>query len=222
MDEEGTRRNSQNLDAEASAGGGWTNTTTAGKALGVSPRTVQTYIRKGLLQGKVEGEEVRRTWYVGIDSLNALRARRMAEGDVEGFREGSAEQVAEGIAEAMQNLSERLADEAARAAEYRTRLELTEQAQSTMQEEARGLREENERLREEQAAERHRREAAEREREELRLRLEAAIEAREAPETASEEPYSTHAPPGGYGTSSREAEESLHPRSWWRRFFGLE
>jgi hypothetical protein len=222
MDEEGTRRNSQNLDAEASAGGGWTNTTTAGKALGVSPRTVQTYIRKGLLQGKVEGEGVRRTWYVGIDSLNTLRAQRIAEGDVEVFREGSAEQVAEGIAEAMQNLSERLADEAARAAEYRTRLELTEQAQSTMQEEARGLREENERLREEQAAERHRREAAEREREELRLRLEAAIEAREAPETASEEPYSTHAPPGGYGTSSREAEESLHPRSWWRRFFGFD
>jgi len=154
MHEEGIRRNTQKSNAEASAGGGWTNTTTAGKALGVSPRTVQTYIRKGLLQGKVEGEGVRRTWYVGIDSLNALRARRIAEGDVEGFREGSAEQVAEGIAEAMQNLSERLADEAARAAEYRTRLELTEQAQSTIQEEARGLREENERLREELEAER--------------------------------------------------------------------
>jgi excisionase family DNA binding protein len=152
--EEGTRRNTQNLDAEASAEGGWTNTTTAGKALGVSPRTVQTYIRKGLLQGKVEGEGVRRKWYVGIDSLNALRAQRIAEGGVEGFREGSTEQVAEGVAEAMQNLSERLADEAARAAEYRTRLELTEQAQSTIQEEARGLREENERLREELEAER--------------------------------------------------------------------
>jgi len=154
MHEEGIRRNTQKSNAEASAGGGWTNTTTAGKALGVSPRTVQTYIRKGLLQGKVEGEGVRRTWYVGIDSLNALRARRIAEGGVEGFREGSAEQVAEGIAEAMQNLSERLVDEAARAAEYRTRLELTEQAQSTIQEEARGLREENERLREELEAER--------------------------------------------------------------------
>jgi len=50
----------------------------------------------------------------------------------------------------------------------------------------------------------------------------ASSEAQERSETASEEPYSTHAPPGGYGTSSREAEESLHPRSWWRRFFGLE
>jgi hypothetical protein len=154
MDEEDIRRSTQNSDAETSAGGGWTNTTTAGKALGVSPRTVQTYIRKGQLQGKVEGEGVRRTWYVSIDSLNALRAQRIAEGSAESFREGSAEQVAEGIAEAMQNLSERLADEAARAAEFRTRLELTEQAQSTVEEEARRLREENERLRKELEAER--------------------------------------------------------------------
>src|SRR5919107_1654012 len=115
MDEEGVRRNLRNLNAEASAVGGWTNTTAAGKALGVSPRTVQSYIHRGLLQGKVEGEGVRRTWYVSIDSLNALRARRLAEGDAEGFRESSGENIAEGIAEAMQNLSERLADEAARA-----------------------------------------------------------------------------------------------------------
>ena len=154
MDEEAIRRNSQNTNAEDSATGGWTNTTTAGKALGVSPRTVQTYIRKGLLQGRVEGEGVRRTWYVSIDSLNAFRAQRLAEGDGEVFREGSAEQVAEGIAEAMQNLSERLADEAAKAAEFRTRLELTEQAQSTVEEEACRLREENERLRSELEAER--------------------------------------------------------------------
>ena len=47
-------------------------------------------------------------------------------------------------------------------------------------------------------------------------------------ETASEEPYSTHAPPQPespiYGTSRQEAEDSLQrrERSWWRRFFGLE
>src|SRR5215207_9054921 len=134
MDEECIRRNSRNTNAEASAGGGWTNTTTAGKALGVSPRTIQTYIRKGLLQGKVEGEGVRRTWYVNIDSLNTLRSQRLAEGGAETFREGSSEQVAEGIAEAMQNLSERLAEEAARAAEYRVRLELTERAESSLRE----------------------------------------------------------------------------------------
>ena len=52
--------------------------------------------------------------------------------------------------------------------------------------------------------------------------LEAPSAARESPETPAEEPYSTHAPPEGYGTSPQEAEESLHQRSWWRRFFGLE
>ena len=223
MDAEGVRRNSRNTDTEASAVSGWTNTTAAGKALGVSPRTVQTYIRKGLLQGKVEGEGVRRTWYVSIDSLNTLRARRLAEGETEGFREGSAEQFAEGIAEAMQNLSERLAEEAARAAEYRTRLELTEQAQSTMEEEARKIREEAQQLREEN--------------EQLRQELEALREVRESSQPASEDPYITHAPPTPerpverpeseedtlYGTSAQKAEESLQRRSsWWRRFFGLE
>ena len=78
------------------------------------------------------------------------------------------------------------------------------------------------RVREELGAERVRREQAEQERDKLIAELEALREARESPETDAEEPYSTHAPPGGYGTSSREAEESLHPRSWWRRFFGLE
>jgi DNA-binding transcriptional MerR regulator len=42
----------------------------------------------------------------------------------------------------------------------------------------------------------------------------ASSEARESPETASESVP--------YGTSRQEAEDSLQPRSWWRRFFGLE
>jgi len=149
MDAEGVRRNSRNTDTEASAVSGWTNTTAAGKALGVSPRTVRSYIHKGLLQGKVEGEGVRRTWYVSIDSLNALRAQRIAEGGVEGFREDAAEQVAEGIAEAMQNLSERLAEESARAAEYRTRLELTERTESSLREDLERVREERRKHQEE-------------------------------------------------------------------------
>jgi hypothetical protein len=37
---------------------------------------------------------------------------------------------------------------------------------------------------------------------------------RESPETASEEPNSTHAPP--------EPQELTQRRSWWRQFFGLE
>jgi hypothetical protein len=96
------------------------------------------------------------------------------------------------------------------------------------------------RVREELGAERVRREQAEREREELRLRLEAALEARESPETASEEPYSTH-PPKPMTPAQRlseRVEEAMdrgdvpaggpgpqHPverPSWWRKFFGFE
>lgn len=211
MGEEGTRGISQNPDAESSPSGGWTNTTTAGKALGVSPRTVQTYIRKGLLQGKVEGEGVRRTWYVSIDSLNALRARRIAEGDADTFREGSAEHVAEGIAEAMQNLSERLAEEAARAAEYRVRLELTERAESSLREDLQRERDRADRL----EGERVRREQAERERDELAARLEALREASSVSETASEEE-------DGIETPIVDTEAPRRSRSWLRRFFGLE
>ena len=67
--------------------------------------------------------------------------------------------------------------------------------------------------------------------------LEAPSEPRESPETVSEDPSLTHAPPIPehplerpeteegtlYGTSAQEAEESLQRRSsWWRRFFGFE
>ena len=43
-------------------------------------------------------------------------------------------------------------------------------------------------------------------------------EPREAPETASEEPYSTHAPP----VPETPVPDAQPKRSWWRQFFGLE
>jgi hypothetical protein len=163
MEEESIRGNSQNSYSEPSATEGWTNTAVAGKALGVSPRTVLSYIKKGLLEGKAEGEGVKRTWYVTIDSLNALRVQRLTEGNLaENFHESSAENVAEGIAEAMQNISARLAEESARAAEFRVRLELTERAEST-------LREALQRERERADSERERAERLERELVEARL-----------------------------------------------------
>jgi hypothetical protein len=62
---------------------------------------------------------------------------------------------------------------------------------------------------------------------ELEARASEATEATGGPETATEEPYSTHAPPTPesaiYGTSPQEAADSLQRRpSWWKRFFGLE
>ncbi len=118
MEGDSTRRNTPNTSADVSAPEGWTTTKAAGKALGVSPRTVQSYIKKGYLLGRAEGEGVKRTWYVSIDSLNELRTRRLAEENAETFRESSADHLAEGIAEVVQNLSESLAETSARAAEY--------------------------------------------------------------------------------------------------------
>src|SRR5215216_6749916 len=48
--------------------------------------------------------------------------------------------------------------------------------------------------------------------------LEAPSETQESPRTASEEPYSTHAPP----VPETPVPEAQHKRSWWRAFFGLE
>jgi hypothetical protein len=70
------------------------------------------------------------------------------------------------------------------------------------------------RVREQLGAERVLREQAVRERDELRSQLEALMEARDAPETASEGTGSGDIPP--------EPEEPVERRSWWRRFFGFE
>jgi hypothetical protein len=79
------------------------------------------------------------------------------------------------------------------------------------------------RVREELGAERVRREQAEKERDELAAQLahlQTQPEATGGPETAAEEPYSTHAPPTPQTPTSSEA--AAGKRSWWRKFFGLE
>jgi excisionase family DNA binding protein len=51
------------------------------------------------------------------------------------------------------------------------------------------------------------------------LEAPASPEAKGDPETATEEPYSTHAPPEGQQSSQHYPSERP---SWWRRFFGFE
>jgi hypothetical protein len=46
----------------------------------------------------------------------------------------------------------------------------------------------------------------------------ASPETRDSSVTASEEPYSTHAPP----VPETPVPDAQHKRSWWRAFFGLE
>src|ERR671920_1805239 len=116
---------------------GWTTTAAAARALNVSPRTVRLYIERGELEGMLDTSTDKRIWLVSIDSLNTLRARRGTSGIVPETNP----EVAESIPEAMHDLAVRLETRASEAAELRTRLELTERTQSTIEEERKQLRE---------------------------------------------------------------------------------
>lgn len=203
MAEDPTRGSDAASARDIEASSGWATTQQAARALNITARTVRWHIDKGNLEATPQGEGVRRTWLVSIDSVQAFRDTRQAN---------DTRQVAEDIPEtdrasventdiapdipgsAIRELADRLVEEAARASEYRVRLELTERAQSTLEEEL--------------AAERQSREQAEQERDDLRRQLEALHEARNAPETASEGESGTETPRGR--------------ASWWRRFFGFE
>jgi hypothetical protein len=151
MDAETPRGEGTDDIREPTAPSGWVTTTVAAKSLGVSPRTVRWHIERRNLEAKAEGEGVRRSWLVSIDSLQALRdSRQHAAQSPGGYR---AEAEGAGIAadspgNAIRELADRLVEEASRASEFRVRLELSERAEST--------------LREELETERSRREAAER------------------------------------------------------------
>jgi septal ring factor EnvC (AmiA/AmiB activator) len=180
-------------------------TDVAAKAVRVSPRTIRRYIDQGKLEAKPQGEGVRREWLISVDSLHALRASRTIEEDVPDTDRSV--EYADSIADVLREMSARLESRAEEAAELRVRLELTERAQSTLEDERRqALRELEE--------ERRRREEAEREREELHRQLVALREPRESPEEDKEEPG--RAEPR---SSAGEAQEGVQ-RPWWRRWFG--
>ena len=132
---------------------GWVTTRVAAEALDVDPRTVRTYISRGILQAKVEGKGVEKAYSVDIDSLYALRDARKSSGKrPRKTREKSAD--AEDLAALVRELTSQLVSTSAEAAHLRTRLQLTEQTQSSLEEQAQALREERNRLREELEAER--------------------------------------------------------------------
>jgi hypothetical protein len=191
------------VDREGAAPSGWVTTQVAARSLGVSPRTVRWHIEQGNLEAKPQGEGVRRAWLVSIDSLQTFRDARQRQGQSPGsyrVETGSADTVAESGGSAIRELADRLVEEAARASEFRVRLELSERAEST--------------LREELAEERRRREEAEREREDLLWELATIRESRESPQTVEEEPESAEPQPDRV-----EAQEPVQ-RPWWRRVFG--
>src|SRR5215218_4954776 len=215
---------------------GWVTTKVAAQALRVDPRTVRKYINQGKLEAKVEGEGVEKAYLVSIDSVYALRGRaadrtRTGPGGVResGPREAAGSAVTEDLVALVRDLTSEVSRRSSEAAELRTRLELTEQAESSRREA----------LEQKLKTERVRREQTEQERDRLLAELEALSDRlggdRETPETASAEAGPTRGPsreewPLGhegetYGTSAQEAEDSLQgrpERSWWRRFFGFE
>ena len=189
---------------------GWVSTKQAAKALGISRRMVQEYVRRGRLEAFTEGEGVSKTYYVSIDSLNALRERREREAnDAPQHDEVSPkpsnatkheESPGEVVGEVLRETIERLEARAAEAAALKTRLELTAQAESSL------------------------REALESERERAH-RLEAEL--REVRNPSPEPPDSSKVdqvgPKVAVNTASkeapREAQETLRRRSWLHKFF---
>ena len=165
---------------------------------------------------KPKGEGVRRTWLVSIDSLQAFRDARQSAGNLPRTDRAAvrdAHIAAEGFGNPIRELADRLAEEAARAAEYRVRLELTEQAQTSLEEEL--------------ATERRRREEAERERDELRERelreeLRQRVEVPSEPQEATEKGLEETTKGEEVTEAAQEPQKPSERRSWWRAFFGLE
>lgn len=206
------------MPPEVRGASGWVTTKVAAEALGVNPRTVRGYIGRGDLEARSEGEGIQKTYLVSIDSVYALRDRRgpaaqRARSSQAGVREESPESAdfagprestagksgkapAEDIAGVIRDLAAQLSRMSAEAAEFKTRLELTANAEST--------------LREQLAREQARADRLEAELLESR-RLQQ--EPRDASESASEPRPGTESPP---------SEPDQPRRSWWRRFFGFE
>ena len=138
-------------DGQATSESGWTTTDQAARSLGVSPRTVRRFIDRGQLEGRKVTEGIVETWEVSIDSLYALRDKRISEGQVRRNvpRKSVESQGTADTTDYIRDLTDRLLRISAEAAELRTRLELTFKTESTLQEERDRLRQDWERERQE-------------------------------------------------------------------------
>jgi hypothetical protein len=136
--EDNTRGDNAASNREDAAHAGWVTTQVAARSLAISPRTVRWHIEQGHIEAKPQGEGVRRSWLVSIDSLQAFRDARQRQGQSpEGFRETqkSADIAAQPLGNPIRELADRLVEEASRASEFRVRLEISEKAASTLREE---------------------------------------------------------------------------------------
>jgi len=214
--DEGIDEAGESLRDEASVSG-WTTTKQAAKVLAVSRRSVQGYVRRGILEAIEEGEGVNKRFLISIASLNDLLDRRRREANKAAKLAATSEETEQAAnlyantSEALRHAIDRVEVRTAEATELRIRLEITEKAEST--------------LRAELEEERRRREQAERERDQLRRELEAAQEAREAPVAPSGSPevVTPSSASGGPQTAQERpfAEVArVERRRFWRRMFG--
>jgi regulator of replication initiation timing len=130
---------------------GWTTTDQAARSLRVSPRTVRRFIDRGELEGRKVTHGIVEAWEVSIDSLYALRDKRISEGQGRRNvpRKSTETQNSSDTTDYVRELTDRLLRISSEAAELRTRLELTFKAESTLQEERDRLRQDWERERQE-------------------------------------------------------------------------
>jgi len=130
---------------------GWVTTKVAAAALGIKPRQCRNLIQEGELEAKLEGEGRDKRYLVSVASLESLRDKRQSEGRLPLNRRQDAEEedVPAELGQWVRELTARLETRAAENAELRTRLELTEQADSTIREQLERERERADRLEEE-------------------------------------------------------------------------
>jgi len=218
MGEETPRGQSRPAIADLSSQEGWITTEVAARAVRVSPRTIRRYIDQGKLEAKPQGEGVRREWLVSVDSLHALRASRTfgdvgSHADRVDLADESAANAPDSIADVLRDMAARLERRAEEAAELRVRLELTERAQSTLEDE-------RDQAVEELAEARRRQEEIEQERDELRRELEELRQASEDVPESLVSPGPSETLPEGEGVPVTTTESPQEERSWWRRLFG--
>jgi len=171
MEEESTHGISRHENAEDA---GWVTTEVAAKALRIAPRTVRAYLEQGKLNGKAQGNGVRKTWLVSIESVQALRAERIESGDMLlDMPRNAAQDVTANIADVVRGMAQRLESRAAESEGLRVRLELTEKAESTLQAERDRLLADLDRERKERNRERERAEQERERAEQVQAELEA-------------------------------------------------
>lgn len=170
---------------------GWTTTEVAAASLGVTPRTIRSYIQQGDLVGQLEGKGIEQAWRVSIASLEELRDKRQSQRKIQG-KNRRPSSIEEDVVEVIQSLSARLETRVAEAADLRARLELTAKAESTLQAERDRLLADVKREREEKGKERERAELSEQKRQQ-----------------AQEE-----------AQSLREELEAERSKGFWQRLFG--